>query len=105
MLTLSAMGKETLNVFQQKIPAYITDMIDLYLKENREKIFKEVKITANYQKLGETDYLVELKLHENNIVLMEISLNAPTLKLALDICSRWKENTQDLYASVLNLLT
>ena len=99
------MGKETLNVFQQKIPAYITDMIDLYLKENREKIFKEVKITANYQKLGETDYLVELKLHENNIVLMEISLNAPTLKLALDICSRWKENTQDLYASVLNLLT
>ena len=40
VLTLSAMGKETLNVFQQKIPAYITDMIDLYLKENREKIFK-----------------------------------------------------------------
>jgi len=105
VLTLSAMGKETLKVFHQKIPAYISDMIDLYLKENREKIFKEVKITANYQKLGETDYLVELKLHENNIVLMEISLNAPTLKLALDICNRWKENTQDLYSSVLNLLT
>lgn len=105
VLTLSAMGKETLKVFHQKIPAYITDMIDLYLKENREKIFKEVKITANYQKLGESDYRVDLKLHENNIVLMEISLNAPTLKLALDICNRWKENTQELYSSVLNLLT
>ena len=105
VLTLSAIGKETLKVFHQKIPAYITDMIDLYLKENREKIFKEVKITANYQKLGESDYLVELKLHENNIVLMEISLNAPTIKLALDICNRWKENTQELYSSVLKLLT
>ena len=40
VLTLSAMGKETLNVFQQKIPAYIADMIDLYLKENREKLEK-----------------------------------------------------------------
>jgi len=105
VLTLSAMGKETLKVFHQKIPAYITDMIDLYLKENREKIFKEVKITANYQKLGESDYRVDLKLHENNIVLMEISLNAPTLKLALDICNRWKENTQALYSAVLQILT
>ena len=99
------MGKESLKVFHNKIPIYITEMLDLYLKENREKIFKEVKITANYQKLGETDYLVELKLQENNMVLMEISLNAPTLKLALDICNRWKENTQDLYSSVLKLLT
>lgn len=105
VLSLSPMGKETLTVFHDKIPTYITEMIDLYLKENRAKIFKEVKITANYQKLGETDYLVELKLQENNMVLMEISLNAPTLKLALDICNRWKENTQELYASVLNLLT
>lgn len=105
VLTLTPIGKETLDVFLNKIPIYITEMIDLYLKENREKIFKEVKVTANYQKLGESDYLVELKLQENNMVLMEISLNAPTLKLALDICTRWKENTQDLYSSVLKLLT
>ncbi|WP_296559718.1 DUF4364 family protein [uncultured Acetobacterium sp.] len=105
VLTLSAIGKESLKLFCTKIPAYITDMIDLYLKENREKIFKEVKITANYQKLSETDYLIDLKLQENNMVLMEISLNAPTLKLALDICNRWKENTQELYSSVLKILT
>ncbi len=105
VLSLSMMGKETLEVFQNKIPVYITEMIDLYLKENRAKIFKEVKISANYHKLGETDYLVELKLQENNMVLMEISLNAPTLKLALDICNRWKENTQELYSSVLKVLT
>jgi len=105
VLSLTPMGKDTLTVFHDKIPTYIAEMIDLFLKENRAKIFKEVKITANYQKLGETDYLVELKLQENNMVLMEIALNAPTLKLALDICNRWKENTQELYASVLNLLT
>jgi hypothetical protein len=64
-----------------------------------------VKVTANYQKKGESDYIVELKLHENNVVLMEISLSAPTLKLALDICNRWKENTQELYTSVLKVLT
>jgi predicted transcriptional regulator len=105
VLTITPIGKETLKVFQNKISSYIMDMIDLYLKENREKIFKEVKVTANYQKIGSTDYLVELKLHENNVVLMEISLNAPTVKLALDICERWKENTQELYASVLKTLT
>ena len=105
VLSLRPMGKETLKVFHDKIPVYIMDMIDLYLKENRDKIFKEVKVTANYQKKGESDYIVELKLHENNVVLMEISLSAPTLKLALDICNRWKENTQELYTSVLKVLT
>jgi len=38
-------------------------------------------------------------------MLMEINFNAPTLKLALDICDRWKANTQELYASVLKTLT
>ncbi|KNZ41678.1 DUF4364 family protein [Acetobacterium bakii] len=104
-LTITPMGKEILKVFKNKIPGYIMDMINLYLQENREKIFKEVKVTANYQEKGASDYLVQLKLHENNVILMEISLNAPTVKLALDICDRWKENTQELYASVLEVLT
>ncbi|HEY5556637.1 DUF4364 family protein [Acetobacterium sp.] len=105
VLTITPIGKETLKVFKNKIPTYIMDMINLYLQENREKIFKEVKVTANYQKNGGSDYLVQLKLHENNCLLMEINFNAPTLKLALDICDRWKANTQELYASVLNTLT
>lgn len=105
VLTITNIGKETLAVFTNKIPTYIMEMIDLYLQENREKIFKEVKVTANYQKIGPSDYLVQLKLHENNVVLMEIKLNAPTVKLALDICDRWKDRTQELYTSVLKTLT
>lgn len=105
VLTITSMGKETLSLFYDKIPTFTTDIIHLYLKENREKIFKEVKVIANYHKKGETDYIIDLKLHENNMVLMEISLNAPTPKLARDICNRWQENNQDLYASILKVLT
>ncbi|MGL4607380.1 MAG: DUF4364 family protein [Eubacteriaceae bacterium] len=105
VMSITKIGKETLKLFIDKISAFSMEMIRLYLKENREKIFKEVKVTANYHKKGETDYMIDLKLHENNVVLMEINLNAPTLKLALDICNRWKENNQELYSSILKVLT
>jgi hypothetical protein len=36
---------------------------------------------------------------------MEISLDAPTQKLALEICNRWKEKTQALYSAILKTLT
>ncbi len=105
LLNLSPVGKESISIFKDKIPPYIREMIDLYLKQNYEKIFKEVRVTANYTQHSDTEYIVELKLHENNLLLMDISFSAPNLKLALDICKRWKENTQELYASVLKTLT
>ncbi|WKY48902.1 DUF4364 family protein [Eubacteriaceae bacterium ES3] len=105
VLNLSDVGKASLDIFFEKIPVYIRDMIDRYLQENYEKIFKEIRVTANYHKKSENEYIVELKFYENNLMLMEISLDAPTLKLALEICNRWKENTQTLYSSILRTLT
>ncbi|MDI3535585.1 MAG: hypothetical protein PWP16_49 [Eubacteriaceae bacterium] len=105
ILKLSDVGKASLEIFYEKIPVYIRDMIDRYLKENHEKIFKEIRVAANYHKKSDTEYIVELKFYENNLMLMEISLDAPTQKLALEICNRWKEKTQALYSAILKTLT
>ncbi|MEF9917966.1 MAG: DUF4364 family protein [Eubacterium sp.] len=105
IVVISAKGRETLEMFVSEVPTYIKEMLDLYISQNRDRIFKEVKILGNYTKNSDNDYQVQLKLHENNIVLMELSINTPSQKQALNICDNWKNDTQNLYASVIKLLT
>ena len=104
-IAITAKGRETLNIFEKDIPAYIREMLELYISQNRDRIFREVKVIGNYTKNTDGDYQVQLKLHENNIVLMELNINTPSQKQALNICDNWKNDTQNLYASIIKLLT
>lgn len=36
---------------------------------------------------------------------MELNINTPSQKQALNICDNWKNDTQNLYASIIKLLT
>lgn len=105
VVAITAKGRETLNIFEKDIPTYIREMLELYISQNRDRIFREVKVIGNYTKNTDGDYQVQLKLHENNIVLMELNINTPSQKQALNICDNWKNDTQNLYASIIKLLT
>lgn len=105
VIAITSSGRETLSIFKKQIPSYIIEMLDVYLEKNQDRIFKEITITATYKKNGEHDYQVFLKLQENNITLMELNINTPSSKEAINICDNWKEHTQNLYASIIRLLT
>lgn len=105
VVAITAKGRETLSIFENDIPAYICEMLELYISQNRDRIFKEIKVLGNYTENSDGDYQVELKLHENNIVLMELNINTPSLKQARNICDNWTKDTQNLYASIIKLLT
>lgn len=105
LLTITADGKEVLTLFEKHLPLYICEMIDLYLDNNKDRVLTEVMVRANYKRNTEGDYQVDLSLYENKIKLMAFSINTPSHEQAVAICDKWKNNTQELYASVIRLLT
>jgi predicted transcriptional regulator len=97
-------GQSTLLDFSSHITKYITEILDMYISKNIEKILKDTNIIANYKKMSESNYQVYLKIEENNITLIDLSLNVTSKKQAQIICNNWKENTDKKYSEIINLL-
>ncbi|RKD27330.1 protein of unknown function [Caminicella sporogenes DSM 14501] len=97
-------GKNTLSYFIDRIPNDLALNIDK-LVENRKKILlKETQILANYVKKSKNDYIVELKVIENNITLIDLKLDVVSNKQAKLICDKWKKKAQDIYGEIIKLL-
>jgi len=105
ILTNTDTGRQTLELFENKIPIYICEMLDLYITQNKDEIFKEVQTLANYKENKPGDYQISLRLVENNMDLINISFNSPTLKQTLLICKKWKTDAEKTYAEIIKLLT
>ena len=105
ILTNTDAGRRTLELFENKIPIYICEMLNLYIAQNKDEIFKEVQTLANYKENKPGDYQITLRLVENNMDLINISFNSPTLKQTLLICEKWKIDAEKTYAEIIKLLT
>lgn len=102
--TISEKGKSTLDLFKNRIPAYLKEIINMYIAENKDKVLKQVKNYSSYKKLGDEDFIVNLKLFENEIILIDLNLNVASKKQAMFICNNWDNNGDKLYTEIINTL-
>ncbi|MDD4508094.1 MAG: DUF4364 family protein [Eubacteriaceae bacterium] len=100
-LIISPEGSQMVSHLLHKIPDYIQEILDAFIKNNKNAITNETITDATYEKNGPDDFQVQLTLTENNIKLMQISINSPTQDQAVAICENWKQNTQKIYASIM----
>ncbi len=98
-------GDATLEQLVDKIPAFIQEMLALYIEQSRSMIYKEVHTTANYKEISPDNFQVALTLSENGTSLMSINVYSPTKEEAIAMCQKWQKNTQKLYASIIKDLT
>jgi len=103
-LIITAKGSKVLSMFNQRLPKDKIEIIDNYLKLHLEKIKKEITIFADYTIENNNNYIVNLKATENNSILMDLKLNVPSIKQARELCSRWKQNSSELYSKIISLL-
>ncbi len=98
-------GEVALSYFEKRIPNSIkAELNDEFTKiEEEEKIKTEI-MTEFYEK-GNGQFVVNLKLVENEDTLFSVYLDVATKKQANLICSRWKNNTEYIYQNIINLLT
>jgi len=96
-------GLKTLLYFKKRIPKNIRENIDCQFKSIKKKKEKERQIVSNYYETSDNEYVVDLKALENNKIIFTLSLNLPNKEQAKEICSKWRENSSELYKSLLYL--
>lgn len=105
LLKITPEGKDTLKFFKNRLSEGIIEDINLYFSENRMQIHNELSVMTNYYKTSEGDYVADLTAREKSSDLINIRINMPTEDSAEAVCEHWKENSQSIYAFILeNLL-
>lgn len=97
-------GIKTLDYFKDRIPENIKKDIEQKYNIKRNEMIKETQIIGNYYRKNKSEYIVTLKVIEKDITLFNLSLNVVSNKQAKMICETWKNNPQEIYEKVLNLL-
>ncbi|WP_432663904.1 DUF4364 family protein [Wukongibacter baidiensis] len=97
-------GTDTLNYFKDRLSEDLIGKIDNSIENRKKVLLKETQISANYKRKSKNDYLVELKVVENDITLIDLKLDVVSNKQAKIICDNWKNKAQDVYGEIIKLL-
>lgn len=103
-LCITSKGKKVLNMFFNRISKNKIERINIYLEKHMDNIKKQITITADYTIEKGNNFIVTLGAHENESILIEINLMVPSNKQARDLCVRWKENSSQLYDTIIKSL-
>ncbi|NLW22692.1 MAG: DUF4364 family protein [Tissierellia bacterium] len=98
-------GKSTLSYFEDRLNPKIKDEISSKFNNVKDNPVKTTQVLGEFFKKGEYQYIVNLKLIENNEALFSLYLNVANTKQAEEICQIWKDNTEFIYKNILNILT
>lgn len=102
--TLTQKGIETLNYFLSRIPSQITEKLDEYIKLNKENLLADTQVKSSFVKQSDNEYIVNLRVIENQSNLIDLNLNVSSEKQAKLICDNWKKNASYMYAEIIELL-
>lgn len=97
-------GKSTLKYFKDRLITDLTDIIDSSVEKKKKTLLKDTQVSATYSKKSKNDYIVELKVLENDITLIDLKLDVVSNKQAKEICDNWKNKAQYIYGEIINLL-
>lgn len=101
---LSRAGRESLNFFNDRIPAGTKVAVDRSCEKKKKDLIKESQVIANYFMKNDTEYVIILKVVEKDIVLFSLSLNVPSEEQAKLICNKWKSKSDQVYKNIVDIL-
>ncbi len=104
MYKITLRGTQILNMFTNRLPKPTMRDIDEYVAQHRESFKRDTEIFAEFYKISDKQYIANLKVIENEMVLIELNLNVPTSEQAAQICKVWKNKAKDIYPYLLNSL-
>lgn len=104
LYSLTTKGMQALEYFLGRIPQDIKDKIDIYTIQNKDQILNDTQVKSDFIKVSDNEFIVSLKVIENQTNLIDLNLNVSSNKQAKLICDNWKNNASHLYADIIQLL-
>lgn len=102
--TLTAAGKQTLEFFKDKLNSDIEKDIYDFFEKNKLEFKKENSILADYYKTTEQKYAVRCQVRSDGINIIDLTLTVPTKEQAETICQNWKQQNEDVYTYLMDIL-
>lgn len=97
-------GKIALDYFMGKIPEKVKNDLELEFQSQKIKEKKETQVLSEYYQRDDGQYVVNLKLVENEDTLFSLYLNVASEKQAELVSRSWKERTDYIYSETIKLL-
>ena len=98
-------GKESLEFLQNLIPSFMLKRINSKIQSIQKKIQQKTVVFADYTPENENTFIVNCKIAENDLPLLELTINVPDKELAIFICNKWYENPSKIYGDIITMLS
>ena len=102
--TLTAAGKETLGFFKDKITDGIESDGKSFFTDNKLECRQENSILADYYRTTDRKYAVRCQVRSESTTIIDLTLSVGTKEQAEAICSNWKNQNEDVYAYLMDML-
>lgn len=96
-------GEKTLLYFYSRIPEEIRTSIENQFVIINEKKERDREIKADFFQASPDELVVNLKAIENEKTIFSLSISVSSQSQAESICQKWKENSSELYKSLMYL--
>lgn len=102
--SLTAAGKETLGFFKDKLNPDIEADVIQFFEKNKLEFRQENSILADYHKTTNQNYAVRCQVRSDGSNIIDLTLTVPTREQAEAVCCNWKDQNEDVYAYLMDLL-
>ena len=96
-------GKVALHYFEDRISDSVKEDVKEQFGQKEKEVLMQTQILCDYYEKENTQYVVNIKLVENDDTLFSLYLDVVTKKQAELICDKWKNNTEHIYQSIIKL--
>ena len=102
--SLTQKGLEILEYFLSRIPEDLTKKIDEYISLNKQNLLSDTEVKSSFIQQNDNEFIVNLRVIENQSNLIDLNLNVSSEKQAQQICNNLNKNASYMYAEIIDLL-
>lgn len=104
IIKITSDGQNALSLTKSLLPGILKLKADNVFKEELSNIAEESSIITEYIPKDEKNYTVKCRIVEKNETVFEVSTFAGSRDRAKQISDNWKNNANDIYPKIMNLL-
>ncbi|HMM31404.1 MAG TPA: DUF4364 family protein [Clostridia bacterium] len=102
--TLTAMGRETIDMFAERLPLSLREELQEYVELSGGKLHRSAQYSSGTEKLPSGVYRVTLKALESDNELISLSLLMPDAQSARLACKNWENSAGEIYRFLFDRL-
>ena len=103
-IKITSEGQNALSLTKSLLPGILKLKADSVFKDEISAIVEESSIITEYIPKDENNYTVKCKIVEKNETLFEVSAFAGSRERAKQISDNWKNNANNIYPKIIDLL-